>query len=104
MFLQSGFLHHMTDVYIGMGHEQLASITFFTFQPLGIAVESLVQAATRALPIPPLARKSIGYAWVLFFLWWSTAILFYPAARLGWVGEMSPYSLIPSSFDSRNSQ
>lgn len=96
VFAQSGILHHLTDVAMGLGHGQMAATTFFLLQPLGIFAETLVQAATANVPIPTRVRRFIGFVWVLAFFWWSTVVLFYPSARLGSVGKISPIMLIPS--------
>ena len=76
---------------------------FFMTQALGIVAEDAVQGSYRYWygvdrgGETTMARRTVGYIWVVFFLWWSTPAWFYPRLRLSEGDERErvlPFSLI----------
>lgn len=61
---------------------QSGALQFFTTQVLGVMLEDGVQEIYRRArggTTPALWSRVVGYAWVLAFLCWSTAVWQYPA-------------------------
>ena len=86
-FLISGLLHTAADVAGGMPLVDSGTIRFFCTQALGIAVEDGVVATYQAFwvyftgkrtNVCPLWAQTIGYCWVVMYLFWSTPAWVYP--------------------------
>lgn len=107
VFLISGLIHLWIDIGRGFPIRPTGPMHFFGTQIVGIVLEDVVQAVYRAVcsiqrgaPPTPMAR-TVGYVWLIVFLWWSTPAWFYPQQRLSRGDQREvplPFSLFASLF------
>ncbi|KAH8880116.1 hypothetical protein GQ53DRAFT_584315, partial [Thozetella sp. PMI_491] len=82
-FALSGLIHMAADVAAGVPCKESGTVEFFLLQVIGIMVEDIV---TQLWGLPRAAGPKIltsrypllGYAWVGFWLFWTTPMWFYP--------------------------
>ena len=80
----SGLMHIASDVGGQLAWSESGALQFFCMQALGIMIEDTVQAVyqritgRKAGAHPTLVERSIGYAWVVFFIVWTTPVWVYP--------------------------
>ena len=85
-FYLSGALHVLAEYAGGRHLQDSGTLRFFSTQVLGIMIEDGAQAVYRSarasrkdVPLQFWAR-SLGYTWVIVFLFWSSPAWIYPDA------------------------
>ena len=75
-FALSGTMHIFADAGGGLSMSQSGALHFFCIQALGIMIEDGVQAIWRDRFRSTTGRfeRVVGYAWVLFFLVWTSPV------------------------------
>lgn len=81
----SAFIHAQADLAIGIPFAEAGQFTFFSFQALGIVLESTLQekcsrAGTDTL-FPRGLQKGVGYIWVIYWFYWITPTWSYTTMR-----------------------
>lgn len=84
-FATSGVMHVFADMGGGISMRQTGALHFFCMQALGIMMEDGVQAVyqqyftTTDGGISEMVGRGVGYAWVLFFIVWTSPVWVFPA-------------------------
>jgi hypothetical protein len=97
VFLVSGMMHVVSDLFMGISVSQSTSLLFFCSMTLGIIIEDAVQAVWSRLSdshrpgrastvdsdgcAVPCWRKLVGFIWVCSWLSLTTPVWLYPLQR-----------------------
>ncbi|KAF9890730.1 hypothetical protein FE257_005596 [Aspergillus nanangensis] len=83
-FLVSGLIHHFFDLAIGISLHDTGALLTFTVQPVAFAVEDMAQYLSRRYMVltgNTVAKRVLGYVWVIIFSCWSLRPWIYQVAR-----------------------
>ena len=74
-------MHIFADMGGGLSMRQSGALQFFCMQALGIMIEDGVQVVWRKYfkSTVGMVERAVGYAWVVYFLVWTSPIWVFPA-------------------------
>lgn len=73
-FFISGLIHLFLDMALGISLDDTGAMAFLPLQPIAFAVEDVAEYLSKrygVLARDSVAKKTIGYLWVLVFSFWS---------------------------------
>ncbi|KAJ6551907.1 membrane bound O-acyl transferase family-domain-containing protein [Mycena capillaripes] len=94
-FALSGLVHYLGEA-VPMGYGRSGSLIFFGIQPVAIALETLVTVLSQrvGVALPGLARKAVGWAWVLGWFVLTLPIMQDPLLQTGEMDSRMDASVI----------
>jgi hypothetical protein len=83
-FFISGVIHLFLDLAIGIPLDKTGALVFFLVQPLAFALEDVAGCLSKRYQMlegNTVAKRLIGYIWMLLFCLWSWRPWAYPILR-----------------------
>lgn len=92
-FSISAALHHVMEAGDSAISVKVDVLTFFLLQPFGILIEQAVQSVV-GQSLPMAVRRTVGYAWVITWFWWSMGLFCYEQLRADIGKDLAPIPVV----------